>query len=87
MSPEWRAAGYHVTLHYLSAPSAEAAVARVAKRVAAGGHAIPEADIRRRYTRSLQNFHTGYKLVVDAWRHNACEDGHARLIDEGQLGI
>jgi predicted ABC-type ATPase len=42
--------GYLVTLHVVMVP-AELAVARVASRVQAGGHAVPEAKVRERYGR------------------------------------
>lgn len=45
-----RAAGYHIAVHVLLVP-ADLAVARVAARVAAGGHAVPEEKIRGRYHR------------------------------------
>lgn len=45
-----RAAGYHVVLHALLVPE-DLAVARVAARVAAGGHAVPEEKVRVRYRR------------------------------------
>ena len=51
MIPEWRRAGYYVTLFFLEIPTAEIAVQRVALRVSQGGHDIPEADIRRRFVR------------------------------------
>jgi predicted ABC-type ATPase len=51
--PLWRAQGYHVGLVYLRLPSLDASLARVAKRVADGGHSIPEDVIRRRFDRSL----------------------------------
>jgi predicted ABC-type ATPase len=44
------AAGYSVNLHVLLVPE-ELAVARVAARVASGGHGVPEAKIRTRYAR------------------------------------
>jgi predicted ABC-type ATPase len=44
------AAGYRVHLHVLMLPEDDA-VARVAKRVSQGGHAVPEAKIRSRYQR------------------------------------
>src|SRR5690348_1733389 len=44
----WQRAGYHVTILFLSLPSADAAIERVQLRVAQGGHAIPEEVIRRR---------------------------------------
>jgi predicted ABC-type ATPase len=52
----WRAAGYRVKLIYLRLASAEEAIARVAQRVAQGGHHIPEETIRRRFGAGLHNF-------------------------------
>ncbi len=52
--PEWRAQGYHVGLVYLRLSDVETSIARVRRRVAAGGHDIPEAIIRRRFARSLE---------------------------------
>jgi len=43
-------AGYLVTLHIVLVPEA-LAVARVANRVRAGGHSVPEDKIRKRYLR------------------------------------
>jgi predicted ABC-type ATPase len=45
-----RAAGYLVTLHVVLVPE-ELAVARVAKRVEHGGHAVPEDKVRARFGR------------------------------------
>jgi predicted ABC-type ATPase len=50
--------GYKFRLVFLWLPSPEAAVARVAERVRAGGHDVPEATIRRRYAAGLKNFFT-----------------------------
>ncbi|MGL5941220.1 MAG: hypothetical protein ACRC2S_12635 [Waterburya sp.] len=47
--------------------SAELAVNRVAKRVASGGHDIPEATIRRRYERGRKNFIELYSPIADYW--------------------
>lgn len=65
--PRWRALGYHVKLIFLSLPSVELAVARVATRVAQGGHPVPEDVIRRRFESGLRNFHALYKPLVDCW--------------------
>ncbi len=65
----WRRMGYRTALHFIELPSAEYAVQRVAQRVAAGGHAIPEKDIRRRFSRGLELFETIYKPSVDQWYH------------------
>ena len=43
-------AGFLVTLHIVMIPES-LAVARVANRVRAGGHAVPEDKIRQRYLR------------------------------------
>lgn len=67
MIPGWRAAGYHVTLWFLSLASEEAAIARVAERVQQGGHAVPEAVIRRRFSAGRGNFARIYRLLVDDW--------------------
>lgn len=43
--PQWRKAGYYVKLIFLSLPSADVAVKRVAARVAQGGHFVPRDDL------------------------------------------
>ena len=43
------------------------AMARVAARVAQGGHNVPEAVIRRRFGAGLINFDKIYKGLVDEW--------------------
>jgi predicted ABC-type ATPase len=62
-----RAAGYHVSLLFLSLPDAETAIARVALRVEQGGHFVPEPVIRRRFARGLRNCNILYKQAVDDW--------------------
>ncbi len=52
------AAGYYTALHVVLVPE-ELAVARVAARVVAGGHTVPEEKIRGRYQRL-------WPLVADA---------------------
>lgn len=63
----WQAAGYQVKLIFLRLNSAEEAIARVAQRVRQGGHNIPEATIRRRFTAGWENFERLYAPQVDAW--------------------
>lgn len=64
---QWRKCGYCVKLVFLSLPSADLAVARVAARVAQGGHSVPEEVIRRRFDNGLRQFHEVYKSIVDSW--------------------
>jgi predicted ABC-type ATPase len=63
----WQRLGYQVKLWFLSLPNEDIAVSRVARRVAQGGHNIPEAVIRRRFKAGLENFHDRYSKVVDSW--------------------
>ena len=60
-----QADGWQVALFYLWLPNVETAIARVRERVEHGGHNIPEADIRRRYPRSLKNLADTFKNVCD----------------------
>ncbi len=60
-------ASYSVTLLFLLLESTELAIERVKVRVREGGHDIPEADIRRRFERGLQNFFQHYRFQVDSW--------------------
>jgi predicted ABC-type ATPase len=65
--PKWQTAGYKVALVYLRLPSVEAAIHRVARRVAEGGHDIPEATIRQRFAKSADYLERLYKPIVDEW--------------------
>ena len=65
--PDWRRRGYRVSLVYVRLDSIEDSIARVRKRVAAGGHDIPENTIRRRFGRSKNYFETIYQPIVDEW--------------------
>lgn len=64
---QWQQAGYRVELIFLQLNHADEAVARVQQRVRQGGHDIPEAVIRRRFSAGLNNFHRHYAPAVDAW--------------------
>ena len=58
--------GYRVHILYLWIPTADLAVARIADRVAEGGHTVPEADVRRRFTRTLANLMAEYRPLADS---------------------
>lgn len=60
-----RTAGYRLTLVFLWLPSAEAALARVARRVSEGGHGIPDGVVRRRYAAGLRNMRRLYLPMMD----------------------
>lgn len=65
--PGWQRLGYRVELYFLSLPTADMAVGRVANRVTEGGHNIPTDVIRRRFEGGLTNFHEMYKELVNYW--------------------
>jgi len=80
----WAARGYRTTILFIELPSADFAVRRVAMGVAAGGHSVPEADIRRRFERGLRLFATVYKALPSRWYHWCSDDGGLRLVDRDQ---
>jgi predicted ABC-type ATPase len=59
--------GYRVEMHYFWLDDVELSIQRVASRVAAGRHDVPEATLRQRYLRSIRNFWTLYRPLADNW--------------------
>ena len=59
--------GYYVTVLYFWLNSPDIAVQRVAARVKAGGHDIPEETIRRRYKMGLSYLFHNYMQTCDKW--------------------
>ena len=80
---DWQTKGYTVDLYYLTSPSPEFAVERVAKRVREGGHFIPEDVIHRRFHRSLDMLERKYKPLVDRWMVYDNREQTPRFKDEG----
>jgi len=65
---DWREAGYRIALIYIRLATVEASLARVRRRVEAGGHDVEEADLRRRFVRSRDLLEPVYKSLVDDWQ-------------------
>lgn len=59
--------GYKINLIYVWLENPDLAVERVKKRVASGGHNIPQDIIRRRYQRGRDNFLDLYSPLSDYW--------------------
>ena len=59
--------GYYVTVLYFWLENPEIAIQRVAARVQAGGHDIPEDTIRRRYRLGLNYLFHQYMQSCDKW--------------------
>ena len=76
--------GYVFQLIFIWSPSPDLCVQRVASRVRRGGHDIPEATIRRRYSAGIRNFITLYRPLADRWFvYNNSALGEPRFVAEG----
>lgn len=63
---EARERGFVVRLIYVCVENPDWNVERVRERASAGGHDVPDADIRRRYERSLGNLPAALRLADEA---------------------
>ena len=70
-------------LIYLPLATPEEAVLRVEQRVTQGGHRIPEAVVRRRFGRSVANFRSVYRDLVDSWQVVDRRGRRLILVEEG----
>ena len=55
MMVDARIRGFEIVLVYIGTENVEINLARIRNRVLAGGHDVPEADVRRRYQRSFKS--------------------------------
>ena len=84
---ECKEAGYTVHLLFVWLRSPELAIERVAHRVAAGGHHIPEEVVRRRYVRGIQNFVSLYLPLAEAWGcYDNSENDKVRIASKAENG-
>ena len=81
--PRWRSSGYRVHLIFLRLENEELGLARVAVRVAQGGHDVPQEVIRRRFKQGARNFEGIYSRLVDSWQLYDNSAEHPRLVEEG----
>lgn len=84
MIAAWRTSGYTIKLVFLSLPSPEDAIARVAMRVRQGGHDVPVETIRRRFSAGLRNFTEVYRHQVDYWQWFDNSGVAPLLLEEGR---
>lgn len=82
-----RDSGYDVTLIFLFLDSVETCLARIRERVRKGGHDVPEADVRRRYVRSIRNFWQQYRLMADRWLLCYTAGGHFTDVATGSKDV
>jgi len=82
-----RGEGYAVHLVFLWLASPELAIARVARRVEMGGHAVPDEVVKRRYAAGLRNFFGLYRPLVTTWQaFDNSEPSGPRRIARGEAG-
>ena len=64
---QWKAAGYRIEIIFLRISSVPLLLRRITARVKQGGHAVPRADVLRRFARGWKNFEQVYKPLADVW--------------------
>jgi len=79
--------GFEIVLIYIGTDNVETNLGRIRNRVLAGGHNVPEADVRRRYQRSLANLSIAVKradhtILLD----NSTEEGYRLIAILGPAG-
>ena len=83
---EAKSRGYEIHLIFIALNSPERCVTRIRNRAARGGHFIPEADVKRRYARSVANAaHALRSADIATFYDNS--GGSARLILVANAGI
>ena len=73
--------GHRVVVWYVGLDSPETHIRRVAARVKRGGHAIPEAKIRERVTRSLENL---VALLPVLHECRVFDNSYTAVLDQGE---
>ena len=76
--------GYGFRLVHVWVASAELRFARVAERTRAGGHAVPDEVVRRRYAAGMRNFLRLYQPLAASWYvYDNSGDAEVSLVAEG----
>jgi predicted ABC-type ATPase len=87
MMLEARTGGFEIVLVYIGTERVEINLGRIRDRVVAGGHNVPEVDVRRRYLRSFQNLaaaisRADHTILFD----NSTEEGYRLVAVLGPSG-
>jgi predicted ABC-type ATPase len=87
MMIEARNRGFEVVLVYIGTESVKINLVRIKNRVLAGGHNVPEDDVRRRYKRSFKNLpiameRADHTILFD----NSSEEGYRLVAVLGPSG-
>jgi predicted ABC-type ATPase len=87
MMPDAHRFGFEIVLVYIGTDNVEINLDRIRQRVLAGGHDVPETDVRRRYQRSLANLPIAVKradhtILFD----NSTQEGYRLVAILGPAG-
>lgn len=77
--------GYNIHLVFIAMDSPERCIARIRYRAERGGHFVPDADVRRRYSRSIANAANALRLADFARFYDNSGDG-PRLVLVAEAG-
>ena len=83
---EAKSRGYEIRLIFVGLDSPERCVSRVRNRAADGGHFVPDADVRRRFARSVANASQALRLADLAKFYDNSAEGH-RLVLVAKHGV
>ena len=82
-----KARGFEVRLVYIGTESVEINLARIRSRVLAGGHDVPEQDVRRRYQRSQKNLPLAIQRAdLSVLFDNSAADAYRLIAILGSIG-
>jgi predicted ABC-type ATPase len=81
-----KSAGFRLHMLYVWVPSPELSLSRIRDRVEAGGHNVPEPDVRRRFARTLTNLFSLYRPLLDSLHFFDNSSEAARLIFKDDAG-
>ena len=71
---EAKSLGYKIHLLFIALETPERCIMRIQNRVAQGGHFIPDADVKRRYARSMERAAQALQLADVARFYDNTED-------------
>ena len=83
---EAKSRGYEVRLMFIGLDTPERCVNRIRNRVAKGGHFVPDADVRRRFARSVANAVQALRSVDYAEFYDNSGGSH-RLVLIAKAGV
>jgi hypothetical protein len=78
-----KATGYQLVLFYVTLPTSDLAVQRVARRVKQGGHHIPTEDVHRPMKPKQASQATGEQARIDAALKQAAAHARKQLAAQG----